>query len=151
MDKEKVVEMKDKSINFMKTSNLLGIIGAVLVIIGVFLPLIKIKVWFVSESVSYIKGDGIFLLILSVITLVMIFADLIAKKFEAASNILSKVSNPKLTLIPTVISLIFMIRMIIEYGEYSDYASYQIGFYVIWLGLILSALYGIFYKKPENQ
>lgn len=140
---------ENKVINFMKNSKLLGIIGAALVIIGVFLPLVKAEIWFLSESISYIKGDGIFPLILSVITLIMIFADVIAQKVESLSNIFNKISNPKLTLIPTIISIVIIITMMVDFSENSGYITYQIGFYTIWLGLILSLLYGIFYKKSE--
>ena len=53
---------------------LIGIIGAVLMVIGVFLPFAKLTLSIISKDVPLfdVEGDGMIVLVLSIVTLVII-------------------------------------------------------------------------------
>ena len=135
----------------LKSSRILGIVANALLIIAVFLPVISVSVSLFgisqSQSVNYIQGDGIFVLILAIINLVIIF-DKLATKIP----FMAKVDNQKFTLIPTVINAILLIVLTFNgasaLGGYASLAKvdFGIGFYLLWLGVIASAVYPFLYK-----
>ena len=136
----------------LKSSRILGIVANALLIIAVFLPVISVSVSLFgisqSQSVNYIQGDGIFVLILAIINLVIIFADKLATKIP----FMAKVDNQKFTLIPTAINAILLIVLTFNgasaLGGYASLAKvdFGIGFYLLWLGVIASAVYPFLYK-----
>ena len=146
----------DKIMSYVKEKKYLGILGNALLILGVFLPFVSVSVSFLgvsqSQSVSYIQGDGIFVLILAVISLLMIFADKLSEKVP----FFGKFVNPKLTLIPTVISIILLIIDVSNAtGSASIYGalaqiSLGFGFFVIVLGLIALVAYPFLYKGDSS-
>lgn len=149
-------QVKDKVMN----TKILGIVGAILTIIGVFLPFATVTAslfgYSASQSVSFIEGDGVFVLILSIIALVMIFANLIASKLNGGiANFFKKLINPKLTLIPTIISAIILIIDMSNadsvVGQTAGLAtvSFGAGVWIMWIGLIATAAYPFVYKKAE--
>ena len=50
----------DKVLSVLKNSKILGIVGAILLIIGNFFSFATVKMFWVEESVSFIEGDGVF-------------------------------------------------------------------------------------------
>ena len=135
--------------NKLKTTKILGIVGYAIVIVSLFLPLITVSVFGMSQSVTYIEGDGIFVLILAVIGLVMIFADKLAEKVP----FFSKLVNPKLTSIPTAIIaalLLFLTFNSSKLGALGSVAKFSIGFYLLWVGTIVSAVYPFLYKGNDT-
>lgn len=141
-------------------TKLLGIIGAIVTIVGLFLPFATVtaKAFGIkhSESVTYIQADGIFVLILTIITLLMIFSDKLADKVA----FFKKLSNEKLVLIPTILSIIILIFDMVNasstIGDVSSSlvsaeVSYGIGLCVLWIGLIATAIFPFIYKKDENS
>lgn len=134
--------------DYLKNSKILGIVGNALVAVGCFLPFISVSVFGISQSASYIQGDGVFVLILSIIALVMIFADKLVEKVP----FLEKVRNPKLTLIPTAISAILVVIAIVNstsaggLGGGLVNVSFGFGFWMIVIGLVASAAYPFLYK-----
>ena len=134
--------------DYLKNSKILGIVGNALVAVGCFLPFVSVSVFGISQSASYIQGDGAFVLILSIIALVMIFADKLVDKVP----FLEKVKNPKLTLIPTALSAILVIIAVVNstsaggLGGGLVNVSFGFGFWMIVVGLVASAVYPFLYK-----
>lgn len=136
-------------------TKLLGIVGTIITIIGVFLPFATVSAnilgYKASESVSFIEGDGVFILILSVVTLLMLFSNMLANKVE----FFRKLSKPKLVLTPTVISIGILVYNMINAGEVVGElgglvkVSYGIGTWVMWIGLIATAIFPFIYKGEE--
>lgn len=136
-------------------TKLLGIVGAIVTIIGVFLPFATVSAnilgYKASESVSFIEGDGIFVLILSIVALLMLFSNMLANKVA----FFGKLSKPKLVLIPTVLSIIVLVYDMINAGEVVGElgglvkVSYGIGTWVMWIGLIATAIFPFVYKGEE--
>lgn len=108
-----------------KITKLLILIGAGAAILGCFLPLVE--VWGFSKS--YIEGDGVFVVICSIVAIVL---SLIAnQKFQKFSLIASGIE--------AVVLLVFM-------GQLSDIGGFSfvgIGFYVVFLGIAAQVTGGI--------
>ena len=132
----------------LKNSKLLGIIGNAVLLVGTFLPMYTISFFGISSSVSYVQGDGIFVIILSIIALLMIFADKLAEKVP----FFSKLTNPKLTLIPTAISAILLVIAItsVAGSGYGSLFSFGIGFYLMIIGLVAAVVYPFLYKGESK-
>lgn len=136
-------------------TKLLGIVGTIVTIIGVFLPFATVSAnilgYKASESVSFIEGDGVFILILSIVTLLMLFSNMLANKVA----FFEKLSKPKLVLTPTVISIGILVYNMINAGEVVGElgglvkVSYGIGTWVMWIGLIATAIFPFIYKGEE--
>ena len=150
----------DKVMSFVKEKKYLGMIAHALIIIGTFLPLMTISVSFLgvsnSQSFSYIQagGAGWLTLMLSLVALLMIFAD----KFEDKVPAFAKLSNQKFTLIPTVISAVILIINLQNYNASGasalvsslGSASFSIGFWVIVVGLVAAVAYPFLYKGDSK-
>lgn len=146
----------DKVMSLVKEKKYLGMIGNALLIIGVFLPFVTVTVSLFgisqSQSISYIQGDGIFVLILAAISLLMIFADKLAPKVA----FFAKLVNPKLTLIPTVISVLLLIIDVSNSSgaasTYSSLASVSLGFgfWIMVIGVIALVAYPFLYKGDST-
>ncbi len=103
-----------------------------------------------EKVLNYISGDGVIVLIVSILAAIMLFSDLIAEKWPKAEKVFNKLANPKFILIPTIISVICLIVAIVNMNDTYGLAHFSIGFFVIWIGLILTAVYAFLYKK-ENK
>lgn len=150
----------DKVMSFVKEKKYLGMIAHALIIIGTFLPLMTISVKFLgvsnSQSFSYIQagGAGWLTLILSVIALLMIFADKLEEKVPFFANL----ANQKFTLIPTAISAIILIINLQNYTSSGasalvsslGAASFSIGFWIIVVGLVAAVVYPFLYKGDSK-
>lgn len=104
--------------------NIIIVIGMFLVFIGSFLPSIKIA----TENISFIKENGYLIIIL-----------------VAAMGILFKLNYKQLLYIPSILSVIIILKFIIDNKErlnqiteiYNCYASYRYGIIVMLLGNII--------------
>ena len=141
-----------KILDKIKNTKILGIIGNIVVIISLFMATVVVesKTIGFKASIQYISGDGKFILVLSVINLIIIFADKISPTFFKG------LTNIKLTVIPTLIEIIILINFTVKSGNISeyDYASWHwgIGFYLMWIGVILSMICPFIYKEePKNE
>lgn len=148
----------EKIMKLVKETKFLGLVGNILLSIAVFLPIISVSVSLFgfshSKSVSYINGDGVIVLILAIINIILIFANKLSEKIP----FLSKLTNPKLTLIPTAIVAILLIALTSNSSkllgsEYSSLATikFNIGFYLLWLGTLASAAYPFLYKDVSSS
>ena len=144
----------DKFMEKIKGTKILGIIGNLILAVAVFLPVLTVSVSLFgisqSQSISYIQGDGIFVLILAIVNLLIIFADKLSEKVA----FMKKLSNQKFTLIPTAIVVISGKSSAIgQLGSYASLAniSYGIGFWLLWIGAVISAIYPFLYKGNETK
>ena len=143
----------------LKTKRYLGMVGAALVIIGLFLPFVTVSVSLFgvsnSQSTSWIGAgglDAILVLILSVVTLLMIFSDKLVEKVP----FFEKFTNQKLTLVPTALSALLLIISIANassaFGIVGSLGSvgFGFGFWLIIIGLVACAAYPFIYKGENN-
>lgn len=151
----------DKVMSYVKEQKYLGMVGHGLIIIGSFLPLMTISVSLFgvskSESFSYIQagGAGWITVILSLVALLMIFADKLVDKVPAFERFL----NQKLTLIPTVISVVILIANLANYSASGTAAlvsslanvTFGIGFWLIVVGLVAAVVYPFLYKGVSTS
>ena len=132
----------------LKNTKLLGIIGNALVLVGTFLPMYTISLFGISKSVSFIQGEGVFVTILTVISLLIIFADKLSDKVP----FFEKLTNQKLTLVTSAISAIVLIITVsrVSGTGYGSLFSFGFGFYLLIIGLIAAVAYPLLYKG-ENK
>lgn len=137
----------DKVLSVLKNSKILGIVGAILLIIGNFFSFATVKMFWVEESVSFIEGDGVFVLILGILALLIIFIDFILSKIpEGKLKFLFKLRNQKIVLIPAIISAIILF---VDGSEAFEYGSAGLGFYLLLIGVIALAIYPFLYKGDK--
>ena len=125
-----------------KNSKLIGLIGAAVVVIGVFLPFLKVTVSFLgysaSDTVSFIDSwEGKVTLIFGALAGVALFL----KKNGLAS-------------IPTLLSFVFTIWGVIDGKSEKTYGLGKItcswGFYIILVGIIAIGV-AIFFDYKESK
>lgn len=105
-------------------NNIIIVIGIILILLGSFLPSIRIA----QENISFIKENGILIIIL-----------------VTAMFLLFKLNYRQLLYIPSILSIIIIIKFITDNydrlkkitEQYNCYASYQYGIVVMILGNIL--------------
>lgn len=145
----------------LREKRYLGMLGNVLILVGAFLPLMTISVSFLgvsqSQSFSYIQagGAGWLTIALTVVSLLMVFSDFLETKVP----FFGKFGNQKLTLIPTGISAVILILNVMNYGASGASAlvsslgkqTWGIGFWIIIVGLVASAVYPFLYKGSNKQ
>lgn len=137
----------DKVLSVLKNTKILGIIGAILLIIGNFFTFASVKVLWVEQSVSFIEGDGVFVLILGILALLIVFIDFILSKIpEGKLKFLFKLRNQKIVLIPAIISAIILF---IDGSESFELGSAGLGFYLLLIGVIALAIYPFLYKGDK--
>ena len=135
----------EKVLSILKSTKILGIVGAALLIIGNFFNFATVSFFGFESSVTFLEGDGKFVLALGILALVIIFIDLIINKFPNI-NFLQKLRNQKLTLISAIISAIIIF---IDAGDAFEYGDAGLGFYMLVLGVIALAAYPFLYKGNE--
>ena len=135
----------------LRNTKILGVIGNALVIVSLFCTwvLAEAKGLNVSGSVQFIEGaDGKWALILSIISLIIIFAENISPTFFKG------LTNIKLTLIPTVIQLIMVVDKIFKSSNTNfDGISHHfgIGFYLMCAGIIILLVFPFLYKQEKKE
>lgn len=120
---EESVEKDETTIvvNKRMLSKIGGIVGAILVILGCIIPMYSISLFGMTKAFHYISGDGKVLCVLAVSTIILI---LIKKQI--------------FTIIPTIVSIaIFIYDASGIVGNTGSLINYNIGFYILILGLLL--------------
>ncbi len=131
----------------LKTTKILGAVGAILLIIGNFFPFMTIK-FFGKRSINFIDGDGIFTLILGIVALLLIFIDLIIAKIpEGKANFLYKLRNPKWLLVPGVLSAIIIL---VDSGDVFELGSPGFGFWLLVIGVVAVIAHAFIYKGDQE-
>lgn len=135
----------------LKNTKILGIAGNALLLVGTFLPMFSA----LGISISYVAkgGDGILVFFLAIISLLIVFAD----KIKSNIPFFEKLTNQKLTLIPSIISAILIIINAFSINSQSGNILGAIikptlgfGFYVMVIGLVAAIAYPFVYKG-ENK
>ena len=101
--------------------NILELIAGIVLALGTLLPCYTVSFLGISKSLSYIQGDGIFVMIAAVIIVV-----------------LTVLKKEKFAAIPAGISLILLIYFTSEASQYSGLGDFGIGLYLMWIGAIAS-------------
>ena len=137
----------EKVLQFLKNTKILGIVGAILLIVGNFFTFVTTKILWVESSVKFIEGDGVFVLILGILALVIIFMDFILSKIpEGKLKFLFKLRIQKFVLIPAIISAIILF---IDGKDAFDIGSAGLGFYLLLIGIIALVIYPFVYKEDK--
>ncbi len=106
----------------------IGLGGCVLMIIGCFLPFATVSALGLSQSVNYIDGDGVFVVIAAVVAAILIY-----------------LKKGKLILIPSLISAAFVIYDAASGSSAASSSlanvSFGIGFFLIVIGIICVSAY----------
>ena len=135
-----------------KTTRILALIGIIGLILGSILPYIKYESWLYDISISLLDcWEGKVTLILAIANLLFIFKDFVEKYIPALFNSslgqkIYNCSNPKYSLIPTVLAAIFIIYLTFSLSEYLSLSNYGIGFYITWLSIICLIAYAFLHK-----
>ena len=116
--------------NIKTPKYILGIVGAILMAFGVFLPLYSINVLGLSVTVNYISNggriaDGIFIIIFAVAVLLTYF-----------------INKPKFAILPAGISIYMLVNLFIKMdGTGTELGirvgSFQIGYYLMIIGTVM--------------
>lgn len=119
------------------------LVGVALMIIGVFLPLYKIEIFGVSQSMNYFSNDGemadgIFIIILAIIMLV-----------------LYAFNKSKFACIPAIISIILLIHCYSDLKSSSSIfgsqiGSFGIGFYTMVIGTLMAGICSLLIIEPKK-
>ena len=138
-------------LNKLKNKRILGLIGLVCLFLGIITPYITISIFGLSESLSlwsYWEGKVIF--VLTIANLLFIFKDYIEKYVPQVfnSNIGSKIkkANPKMSLVPTVLVVVFTICLNTTIDVDSTFFKHGIGFWLLWIGVAALVGHAVLYK-----
>lgn len=139
-----------------KNTRMLAGIGIVSLILGTIMDYIKISVFGFTESVSLCEyWEGKIVLLLAIANALFIFKDLVQKYIPALFNTsigkkIANITTPKASLVPTILAVIFVFGLQNELNIDSEYTSYGLGFYLLWIGAISLVTYAILYKKDNT-
>lgn len=127
-----------------KNSKYIGIAGCVLMLLGCFLPFAKVTVslfgYSQSQSVKFIDGDGVFVLIAAIVAGVLIY-----------------LNKHKLSLIPTAIgaavTIYDMINVKSVVGDTMGLGKVGFGFgaWIIIIGAVVAAACAVFELKKAKE
>ena len=141
----------------IKNKRILAAIGIISLFLGIILPYYTFSAFGFSESISlwgYLEGKII--LALTLANALFVFKDIIEKYVPQLFNSIigkkiANVKNPKLSLIPLVLIIIFVIYLNSKMSGYVHFDK-GIGFYLLWIGIIALAAHSFIYKgNNENN
>ena len=137
----------EKILSVLKNTKILGIVGAILLIVGNFFTFATTKILWIETSVKFIEGDGVFVLILGILALLIVFVDFILSKIpEGKLKFLFKLRNQKFVLVPAIISAIILF---IDGRNAFDVGSAGLGFYLLLIGVITLIIYPFLFKEDK--
>lgn len=142
----------NKFLEKCKNTRLLALIGIVGLILGTMMDYIKISVFGFTESLSlWGYWEGKIVLLLAIANTLFIFKDWVEKYIPALFNTnigkkIANITNPKASLVPTILAVIFMLYLHNRLNIDSEYTSYGLGFYLLWIGAISLVAYAILHK-----
>lgn len=135
----------------LKTTRILAIVGIASLILGILLPYVSYDIFGYNFSISlwhYWEGKIMFIIILA--NLLFIFKDIVARYVpqlfnSALGKTIYNCQNPKFSLIPTGICVLFAIYLT-SILDVKSFKYYSIGFYLMWLGTICLVAYAFLHK-----
>lgn len=137
----------------MKNTRILAGIGIICLFLGTILTYLKYEVWGFSYEVSLFRyWEGKLLIAIIIANLIIIFKDLVEKYIPSLFNTrigekIANIENPKASLIPTAIAIGITLYLHSSLNIDSDYVSYGLGFYAIWVGAICLVAHAFLHKK----
>ena len=141
----------------LKNTRILAAIGIVCLILGTFFTYLKAGHWNYSYTLTLSRyWEGKIVILLAFANLLFIFKDLIEKYVpvlfkNSLGEKIAKTNNPKLSLIPTLLSVALVVYLQISLSRYSSFIEFGLGFYLLWLGVICLIAYAFIHRKDYNQ
>lgn len=142
----------DNILDKVKNTRILAAIGIACMALGTMFAYVKVEFFGFSESLSlWGYWEGKIVMLLAIANLLLIFKDMVEKYVPSLFKTslgkkLADVNNPKLSLIPTILAVVLAIYLHGQLDIDSDYMSYGLGFYSLWLGAISLVAHAIVYK-----
>ena len=142
---------------FIRHKRLLALIGIITLILGTMLPYFTFSLLGYSQSISlWGYWEGKVIVVLTLANALFIFKDFIEKYIPQlfTTNLgrkIANVTNPKVSLIPTILVVGFVIYLNTKFDFNSEYLKNGLGFYLLWLGIICLVAHAILYKKPTES
>lgn len=143
----------EKILDKIRNTRILAAAGIVCLILGTILSYINISIWGYTESISlWGYWEGKVILILAIANLIFIFKDWVEKYIPALFNTnigrkIKDIESPKASLVPTILSAVFAFYLHSKLDIDSDYTSWGLGFYALWIGAICLVAYAILHKN----
>ncbi len=141
---------------FLRNKRILAIIGIVCLFVGTITPYFQFPLLGYSYSISLWRyWEGKIVVALIVLNTMFIFKDFLKKYVPQVfnSNLGQKIenANPKLSIIPTILIVLFVVYLAIHLNIASEYIKHGLGFYALWLGIIALVAHAFLYKNPSAQ
>ena len=139
----------------LKTTRLLAGIGIVCMILGTMCAYVTINfLGYVQEIALWSYVEGKLLLLIAVANLLFIFKDVVEKYVPSVFNTgigkkIKDINNPKASLVPTLIGAAIAIYLTSDIE--TEFAKYDLGFYLMWIGVICLVAYALLYKKNDDS
>jgi len=136
----------------IRNKRILALIGIISLVLGTLLPYYTFSFWGYTESISlWGYWEGKVVLSLIVANALFIFKDWLEQYVPQVFNSgigrkIANVDNPKLSLIPTILIIAFVIYLYNTLEVDSEFIKNGIGFYLLWIGVIALVGHAIFYK-----
>ena len=135
----------------LKNNKVVGMVGMLLMFIGTIAPFYVVKILSLSTSASLIKNwKGIVIILLIVAGLLFMFRDKVVELVPSLKDnpFTKKVQSLKYKFLCVLVGIIIglVILILIADSESLKYVSFGWGFYVLIIGIILTALHAYFYE-----
>lgn len=138
----------------MKNTRILATVGIAGLILGTIFPYVSYSFFGSSLSMSlWDYWQGKVVLVLAIANLLFIFRDVVEKYVPSLFNTdigkkIADMNNSKGSLVPTILSVIFVLYLQIKLDV--DFDNYSLGFYLLWIGVIALVAYA-FLHKNQNE
>ncbi len=140
---------------YIRHKRLLALIGLITLFLGTILPYLSLNIFGYKQNVALIGyWEGKIVILLIIANAFFIFKDYIEKYIPRLfeTNIgkkLARITNQKLSLIPTILIVVFVIYLNTQFDYNSEFLKNGLGFYLLWLGVIALVGHAILYKKSD--
>ena len=140
----------------LKNNKVIGMAGMILIFIGTIAPFYVVKLYGLSTSASLIKNwKGIVIILLVVAGLLFMFRDKVIELIPSLKGkpFTKKVQSLKYKFLCVLVGIIvgLVIIILIADSESLKYVSFGWGFYVLIIGIILTAIHGYLYESDKDS
>ena len=157
INSEKMIRKGIKMSNMiekMKNTRILATVGIAGLILGTIFPYVSYSFFGSSLSMSlWDYWQGKVVLVLAIANLLFIFRDVVEKYVPSLFNTdigkkIADMDNSKGSLVPTILSIIFVLYLQIRLDV--DFDNYSLGFYLLWIGVIALVAYAFLHKNHDE-
>lgn len=148
-------EILSRLTDLAKKTRLLAVVGLSCLFLSIFFTYVKYTVLGLAVKIKLIEYfEGKIMILLILCNLLFIFKDYVKKYVpKLFQNEIGKkidnINDQRITLIPTVLTVIFAFAVKGETKvEYLN-ISYSLGFFLMWIGIISLVAYPFIYKKEK--